>query len=222
LQRLHEDEEYTHNSHWIEDKISISKIELGRPIAKLGPAHLFGEVALVENRSRSATVVCSADSEFLCINRIDFDSLLKKTIQETHMALPGLVEPLLKHIPFFENFRPTVLENIAYCMRHHVEPQGKVLFWEGEPPGCCYLILSGTVGVWKRSGDEKHNMALHGAIETYMASPDVCARCDEVAEGLAATDKPQDFTTAVLRAAAEAKQKKGIGWSRKAAIVDKI
>jgi CRP-like cAMP-binding protein len=39
----------------------------------LGPLNHFGEMALIENRERSASVVATKDTETLCIDRLDFD-----------------------------------------------------------------------------------------------------------------------------------------------------
>ena len=39
----------------------------------LGPPNHFGEMALIENRGRSASVVAYTDTETLCIDRFDFD-----------------------------------------------------------------------------------------------------------------------------------------------------
>jgi CRP-like cAMP-binding protein len=118
-------------------------------------------------------------------------------MQEAHMALPGLVEPLLSKIEFFSGFRQTVLENVAYAMRYHVEPQGKVLFWEGDTPEYCYLILSGTVNVWKRSGGLKIHFE---APELLTAEPDVIEHCEQVCDGLAAMDKPQSIDQLISKA----------------------
>jgi CRP-like cAMP-binding protein len=128
-------------------------------------------------------------------------------MQEAHMKLPGLVEPLLSKIPFFNNFRESVLENVAYCMRYHVEPKGKVLFWEGDPPGLCYLILSGVVSVWKRSADPKKQFeSPDEEPELITAEHDVLQHCENVCDGLAAMDKPLNINDLITKAKAAEKK----------------
>ncbi|MGD8366556.1 MAG: cyclic nucleotide-binding domain-containing protein [Desulfobacterales bacterium] len=43
-----------------------------RRLQVLGPLNHFGEMALIENRERSASVVAATDTETLCIDRFDF------------------------------------------------------------------------------------------------------------------------------------------------------
>merc|ERR1740130_1287416 len=89
LNRLHEKIEYTHQSPWICP--SSDSVDLGGLIAKLGPGTIFGELALVDNVPRSASVICGSDSEFLCVSKDDFNSLMRRAVADSHMALPELV-----------------------------------------------------------------------------------------------------------------------------------
>lgn len=50
----------------------------GTQIGVLGPGTLVGELALVNDQPRSATVRLTADTDFLVIRRTDFDNLLKE------------------------------------------------------------------------------------------------------------------------------------------------
>ena len=47
-----------------------------RVLAKLGPGHAFGEMALLSGGSRTATVRASSDTELLAIEKQDFDDLI--------------------------------------------------------------------------------------------------------------------------------------------------
>lgn len=101
LSRLHEREDYTHQSNWVSREETADLNSLGGTVAKLGPSAIFGELALVENVPRSASVVCESDCEFLTVDADDFNLMLKDAVAETHTAIPELVEPLLKLVPFF-------------------------------------------------------------------------------------------------------------------------
>lgn len=48
----------------------------GRRIGRLGPGEWFGEMSLLDDQPRSATVMASEDSVLLTIHRTDFDRLL--------------------------------------------------------------------------------------------------------------------------------------------------
>jgi len=51
---------------------------LGREVAKLGVGNVVGELALLNDQPRSASVQCTSDCEFLIIRRTDFDNILKE------------------------------------------------------------------------------------------------------------------------------------------------
>ena len=49
----------------------------GRLVTRLGPARCFGEVALLDNKGRTATAVCFNDCRMLMISSNDFDEILE-------------------------------------------------------------------------------------------------------------------------------------------------
>ncbi|XP_077987469.1 uncharacterized protein LOC144442072 [Glandiceps talaboti] len=51
-------------------------------IGELGPGASFGELALIHNSKRTATVVCKVDSEFLRVDKPDFDMVLRRSHQQ--------------------------------------------------------------------------------------------------------------------------------------------
>ncbi len=59
-----------------------------RTVDTLGPGQFFGELALLDNRPRFASVVCDTDMTLLVIRRRDFDRVLEAT--------PTLVRKLLQ------------------------------------------------------------------------------------------------------------------------------
>lgn len=50
----------------------------GREIGVLGPGTLLGELALLNDQPRSASIRCLSDTDFLVIRRSDFDNILKE------------------------------------------------------------------------------------------------------------------------------------------------
>lgn len=59
-------------------KISPTEEKL---VAKLGPGDFFGEMALLEEKPRSAMVRVASDSEIYIIYKVNFDSLIEKNPQ---------------------------------------------------------------------------------------------------------------------------------------------
>lgn len=60
----------------------------GRVVARLGPGQYFGELALLDDQPRSATVVSTSPMRLLVLDRARFDALLD--------TMPGLAVKLLQ------------------------------------------------------------------------------------------------------------------------------
>lgn len=56
--------------------MGVFKDDSPTPITKLGPTCYFGELALLRNDKRAATVKCLTDVTVLSLNRAGFDELL--------------------------------------------------------------------------------------------------------------------------------------------------
>lgn len=69
---------------------SASVEKAGQPIASLEAGDFFGEMALLEDEQRSATVTMREESELLVIHRTDFERLLDE--------IPGLAKHLLREV----------------------------------------------------------------------------------------------------------------------------
>lgn len=144
----------------------------GTLVALFGPGAVFGELALINDDSRSATVVCDKACEFLAIEKTDFDAVLKEEMHNDRaFKLPAQLPPLVEEIPFFAELAAETKHNLPHVMKFCTHKAGSVLFWEGDPPSACYFILSGQVSVWVSS----------------------------LAENLEISAKPQKGTTAVRK-----------------------
>ncbi len=66
----------------------------------------FGELALIHNDRRRATIVCKQDCEFLKINKPDFEHILKKNYQHEWNTR---LEILNTH-PLFQSWHPTFIK----------------------------------------------------------------------------------------------------------------
>jgi len=70
---------------------------------------------------------------------------------------------LLASVPFFAGLGPADLALIAAAAREESYEPGATIFREGDPADRFYIILAGTVEVWKDYGEEQRDMiAEHG------------------------------------------------------------
>lgn len=78
-------------------------------VSELGPGASFGELALLHESKRRATIVCKEDSEFLTIDKPDFDMVLRKN----HEMEWGKRMEIIRSHPFFLDWSETALQMVA-------------------------------------------------------------------------------------------------------------
>lgn len=128
----------------------------GVHIATLGPGSIFGETALIEESPRTASVTCKGACQFLVIGREDFERVLKSEIKKLKLQkLAGPVRHLLSSFKFYQELDDHIQKAVVDIVRYSSHPQGTVFFRQGDPPGSCYIVLSGTVSVWKNDIEEE-------------------------------------------------------------------
>jgi CRP-like cAMP-binding protein len=66
----------------------------GKTVATLGPGDFFGEIALLHNAPRNATVTATSDVDALVVSHRDFTSLLATAPQIQAKILQALAERL--------------------------------------------------------------------------------------------------------------------------------
>jgi CRP-like cAMP-binding protein len=73
----------------------------------------FGELALINNRPRAATIKCLTDCHFATIKKEDYDALLKKIEIKKEKKLVDFLEAL----PYFANQSRVALIKLKYLMQ---------------------------------------------------------------------------------------------------------
>ncbi len=131
-----------------------------RDLAHLGAGTLFGELALITSKPRSASVVTTHASELFEIDR--------KSVEEVSAQHPSITEDLVKFArrrllmnlmatsKIFAPFDDTQRLQILKEFQSKMVPEGAVLIEDGKEPDAMYLILEGEVEVTKvdESGDK--------------------------------------------------------------------
>jgi ABC-type bacteriocin/lantibiotic exporter with double-glycine peptidase domain/CRP-like cAMP-binding protein len=126
-------------------------------LARLQPGDWFGETALLDRTTRTATVRASEPVSALWLDRVVFDALL-----ELHPEIRGAfgnqarVEMLHRFLRTHASFEDLSLE-AASAMYPHLRPLevagDTVLVREGEPGGTMYLVEQGRLEATTGSGD---------------------------------------------------------------------
>lgn len=126
------------------------------PLAVLKEGEFFGEIGIVEEMERTATVKALVDLEVFWLDRekllhlvdsSDAFALLLDKISKTR---------LLQQILIFRGLDSESITAIERLLVERTCPEGAVVFSEGDPPDALYIIAKGGVQVSKhtRSGKE--------------------------------------------------------------------
>ena len=142
-----------------------------QPLATLHEGALFGEMALLSRTPRSAHVraVSSADLLEFHVDALGQASRGAGTIARAldKFTRERLVGNLLGTAPLFRPLdRTQRLDLVRRFVGHEIAAQTD-LIREGEPGRGLYVVLHGSVDVWKRDGAEKVLLATLGAGDVF-------------------------------------------------------
>eukprot|EP00930_Biecheleria_cincta_P032656 TRINITY_DN22648_c0_g1_i1.p1 TRINITY_DN22648_c0_g1~~TRINITY_DN22648_c0_g1_i1.p1 ORF type:complete len:465 (+),score=88.86 TRINITY_DN22648_c0_g1_i1:111-1505(+) len=119
---------------------------LGREMAKLGAGAVIGELALLNDQPRSASVQCQTDCEFYVMGRADFDNVIKEDmLKQGDEKLRFLMEhmPGMKDMPMPKPggkvHASYLFKKAKYARGHSFLVQGQ----EAEP--CLWAVFRGSV-----------------------------------------------------------------------------
>jgi len=117
----------------------------GGKVAMLGAGVIFGELALMQDQPRSATIICEERCEFLVIERDDFDKVLKS---EMTRLREEKIDCLRMHVPGFTRLPSHKLDKAFYRFRKETFNKGHVFLQQGlgSKKGV-FILLSGEIAL---------------------------------------------------------------------------
>ncbi|KAJ3361177.1 hypothetical protein GGF32_007732 [Allomyces javanicus] len=128
-------------------------------VADYGPGGSFGELALMYNAPRAATVTATSDCVLWALDRMTFRRiLLDHTARKRRMY-----ETFLEEVPLLSSLEPYERHKIADALESVTFNDGDAVVRQGDPGDKFYLIESGDADVVKVDdhGDEHHMKPLH-------------------------------------------------------------
>ncbi|KAI5299520.1 hypothetical protein KEM56_003175, partial [Ascosphaera pollenicola] len=126
--------------------VQSGKDGLGTKVATLKEGEFFGELALMYNAPRSASVV-SADqrSTVWALDRITF----RRILLNSAFTRRQMYEAFLEEVPILSSLKPYERSKVADALRTVRYKPGETIINEGEPGNSFYLLESGTANAYK-------------------------------------------------------------------------
>jgi CRP-like cAMP-binding protein/Zn-dependent protease len=118
-----------------------------RVLSTAGPGESFGELGLLEQAPRAATVRAVEESELFEVSKGTFDQLLADMASVPDFAPTLQAAADLRRLPPFAALEPAAIAELLEQGRWISLPPGEELIREGEPGDAFYAIGSGRVEV---------------------------------------------------------------------------
>eukprot|EP00347_Sterkiella_histriomuscorum_P005721 403355524 len=114
-------------------------IEGFREVAQLGPGKSFGELALIQNKPRAATIRCYQETHFATLDKFDYETSLMK-IERKHQ---NKILEFMMDIPCFRLFTKNSILKFSYYLQKEKFKRNQALYSAGQKANFIYIIKSG-------------------------------------------------------------------------------
>ena len=122
----------------------------GSKVATSGPGTSFGELALMYNAPRAATVVSTEPSVLWQMDRVTF----RRIIMDSAFQRRRMYESFLEEVPILSSLTPYERSKIADALETSKYPAGSTIINEGDVGDKFYILESGEAQAVKRGSDK--------------------------------------------------------------------
>jgi cAMP-dependent protein kinase regulator len=129
---------------------------LGNKVASIGPGGSFGELALMYNAPRAATVISTEPKSTLwALDRITF----RRILMDSAFQRRRMYEAFLEEVPLLSSLKPYERSKIADALDTIKYTANSTIIHEGDPGDAFYLLESGEAEATKNG--------VSGAVKNY-------------------------------------------------------
>ncbi|MEO7724518.1 MAG: cyclic nucleotide-binding domain-containing protein, partial [Chthoniobacterales bacterium] len=134
-------------------------------LATLKPGDSFGEAALSEGGTRTATVRCSTAVEALRLDRADFLQLAEETpALKHHIEMTARHRSLHGFLYEFSNFGRLpvpALRSLVEKLTPMEVAKGETIIRQGDPPGAMFILEKGRARAFHANNGSQQNLAFY-------------------------------------------------------------
>lgn len=131
-------------------KLEAGPDGLGNKVGTVGPGGSFGELALMYNAPRAATVVSTEQSTLWALDRVTF----RRILMDSAFQRRRMYEGFLEEVPLLSDLTPYERSKIADALETKKYPPGTTIIKEGDVGESFYILESGEADVYKRGADQ--------------------------------------------------------------------
>lgn len=132
-------------------------------LARLGPGSLFGEMALLSDAPRTASVVAATEVDLLALSRSDVEALSQRTPQVAgamaRFTRERMINTLLATNPLFSPFGNEDKKKLLARFTGHDVPEGTIFLEQGDLGRGLYIVLQGKAEVMRNDGGKLFKIA---------------------------------------------------------------
>uniref|UniRef100_A0A7N8YQI6 cGMP-dependent protein kinase n=1 Tax=Mastacembelus armatus TaxID=205130 RepID=A0A7N8YQI6_9TELE len=119
----------------------------GRKLCSIGPGKVFGELAILYNCTRTATVTALTDIRLWAIDRQGFQTIMMRTGLIKHSQYTDF----LRSVPSFQSLPEDVLSKLADVLEETHYSDGDYIIRQGATGDTCFIISEGQVRIQQDS-----------------------------------------------------------------------
>ncbi|XP_048825598.1 cAMP-dependent protein kinase type II-beta regulatory subunit-like isoform X1 [Brienomyrus brachyistius] len=141
----------------------------------------FGELALMYNTPRAATIIATSAGALWCLDRLTFRRIIVKNNAKKRRMYEAFIETL----PLLKSLEPSERMKVVDVLSSKVYSDGEQIIAQGDMADCFYIVESGQVRITMRRSRSKKDLE-NGEVEIAM-----CSRGQYFGELALVTNKPR-------------------------------
>ena len=127
----------------------------GDVVGRVGPGGSFGELALMYNAPRAATVISTEPAVLWQLDRVTF----RRILMDSAFQRRRMYEGFLGEVKILETLTSYERSKIADALETQKYPSGSTIISEGEPGTNFYILESGEAEAYKKSTNDNKPVA---------------------------------------------------------------